>query len=337
MSLRTAVALILLAASPASATDPASGERPRGVHEVRADDELIVYGDLFARWSDTRWFIETEVRLPTWMFWAANLNYEMRVVAFQIRAVLACEKEWKLSRRRYEVACRMEDIAIQAAIMEDKFKHAQAILDEMVGKLKGAAVQLQVLDNGRVSNIDLEGLPPPRNRRENQIAEALRVILSRLVVGFDMKLRKSNFLETGQWVENRSALLSMPSVSLSPASGLVVHQLNGFDGHILVQTKGEGQILGDDGSNYAVEINGVSIYDEDQGFMTERVWSLVGRRTAESFFAYGTALADYAHAGRLRMLGDTEKVDVGPTREVRFPNMKGKEDLALWTPIEAGY
>lgn len=328
-----------LAAPPSSksADSERSPKKQEGVHAVQADDELVVYGDLFARWADTRWYVETELHYPTWSVWAANQNRQMRVVAFQVRTVIACEKDWKLSRKRYEVLCRLEDIGIQAVSMEGpKFKHAQTILDEMHGKLKGAALQLQVRDNGRVTNIDLEDMPDTRNRRENQIQESLRQVLSRLILGFDMKLRKSNFLSTGQWVENRSGLLSMPSNTLTPASGLVVHQLNGYKGHIVVQTKGEGQILDDNGANYAVDLSGVSIYDEEQGFMTERVWSLVGRRTAESFMTYGTAVADYAHSGRLRMLGDEEQVDVGPTQELTFPNMKGKESLSPWVPLETG-
>jgi hypothetical protein len=313
-------------------------EAPQGVHTVRADESLVVYGDLFARWADTRWFIETEVRLPTWMTWATNNNYEMRVSAFQVRAVLACEKDWKLTRRRIEVFCHIEDVGLQVVTLEGgKYRHAQRILDEMHGKLKGAAVQLQVLDNGRVVNVDLENVPPRRNRRENQIHEALRTIMARLVLGFDMKLRKSNYLSTGQWVELRTGLLAMPSSTLTPASGLIVHQLNGYNGHIVVQTKGEGQIQDDNEAMYAVQLNGVSIYDEDEGFMTERVWSLVGTRTADSFMSFGTMMADYSHAGRLRLLGPTQKVDVGPTREVTYPGAKGKEHLPLWAPIESGY
>jgi hypothetical protein len=337
MPARLLVAALLF--GPAFAAEPPTRGVPaaKGVHAVRADEEVVVYGDLFARWSDTRWFIETEVRLPTWAFWAANLNYEMRVAAYQVRSVLACEKDWKLARRRYEVMCRIEDIGIQAVTLERNFKHAQSILDEMAGKLRGAAVQLQVRDNGRVTNIGLEDMPEPRNRRERQIEESLRMVLSRLVIGFDMKLRRTNFLESGQWVENRSSLLSMPSVTLTPSSGLVVHQLNGFDGHIVVQTKGEGQILGDENVSYIVQLNGVSIYDEREGFMTERVWSLVGERTAESYMTFGTMLGNYSHCGWLRMLGADEKVDVGPTRELKFPGMDDKADLAPWVPIEAGF
>jgi hypothetical protein len=163
-------------------------------------------------------------------------------------------------------------------------------------------------------------------------------MLTRLVVGYDMKLRKSNFLSTGQWVETRSALLSMPSGTVTPSAGLIVHQLNGYQGHIVVQTKGEGQIQDDLGITYKVSISGVSIYDDDQGFMTERVWSLVGKRTADAFDGVGFSLVDYHHAGQLRMLGDEERVEVGPTREVRVAGQKRKDEeallaLPLWEPV----
>ena len=236
------------------------------------------------------------------------------------------------------MGCRIEDIGVQAIVNENKkWSHSQDVLDEIDAKLTGARVQLQVRDNGRVTNIDLEDAPIPRNQRERQVHEALRQVLTRIVVGFDMKLRKANFLATGQWVENRSALLSMPSTTLTPASGLVVHQLNGYKGHLVVQTKGEGQIIVDlnDGTsvNYLSELSGVSIYDEENGYMTERVWSLVARQTASSFQEYGSTNANYSHSGLLRMLGEDEKVDVGPTQEVGTDTAARKPGLPTWKPV----
>lgn len=329
------VVLMALLASPAVGDDRAK----TGVHTVRGDDEIVVYGDLFARWQNTRWFIATEVMLPLPAFWNADRNYEMRVQAFQVRSVLACDKEWKLSGRKYQVSCIIEDIGLQAVSTEGpEYPHVGTILAEMDAKLTDARVQLQVRDNGRVTNIDLEDVPPPRNQRERLVQENLRQVLSRLVVGFDMKLRKSNFLSTGQWVETKSSLLSLPSSTLTPASGLVVHQLNGYKGHIVVQTKGEGQIMEIDSSSgdeysYSVDLSGVAIYDEEQGFMTERVWSMRAQRTASSFQEQGLTQGLYSHSGILRMLGDKERVNVGPTREVRTSDIVRQEGLPAWEPV----
>lgn len=336
---RTLLLAGLVAAVPAVAGE-GDGDKV-GVHDVRADDEVVVYGDLFARWNGTRWFIATEVQLPGLAMWRADQNYEMRVGAYQVRGILACDKEWKLSGRKYEVRCRIEDVGIQAAVNEGKnYAHAQTILDEFDAKLSGASVQLQVKDNGRVTNIDLEDMPNPRNQRERQNAETLRQLLSRLVVGFDMKLRKANFLSTGQWVEYRSALLSMPSPTLTPASGLIVHQLNGYNGHTIVQTKGEGQLMiaGDNGNGaddvtFKADLTGVSVYDDDEGFMTERVWSMTANRTAGSWDNWEAGQVGYAHSGVLRMLGEKEQPPVGPTREVRLPQQSQRLGVPLWEPV----
>jgi len=330
--------LAAVSAAPAVAGD--GDEEQVGVHSVRADDAVVVYGDLFARWNGTRWFIATEVQLPGPQMWRADLNDEVRIGAYQVRAVLACDKEWKLFGRKYEVRCRIEDVGIQAASVDPKYKHTEKILQEFDAKLSGASVQLQVKDNGRVVNIDLEGVPNPRNQRERQNAETLRQLLSRLVVGFDMKLRKANYLSTGQWVEYRSALLSMPSSTLTPASGTVVHQLNGYNGHTVVQTKGQGQMMitGDNGDGsgditFTLKLNGVSIYDDDEGFMTERVWSLAAERTAGSFDRWDAGAGAYAHSGVLRMLGEKERAPVGPTREVVLPGFNNPLSRAAWEPV----
>lgn len=332
--------------------DDVEDDTPKGPHSVRSDDEVTVYGDLFARWDDTRWFIATEVQLPgtayqvsgsdvssargmAW-FWS-NTNREMRVPAYQLRAVLACAKDWKLSGRKYEVSCTIEDFGLQAVVFEDNYDYAQAILDEYDRKFTGARIQMQVKDNGRVTNIDLEGVPDARNERERRIQESQRQLLSRMVVGYDMKLRKSNYLASGQWVETRSALLSMPSSTLTPASGLIVHQLNGYRGHVIVQTKGEGQIQDDAGVSYKAEITGVSVYDDDEGYMTERVWALRATPTAGGGSLFDTANGpSYMHSGVLRLLGDVEVADVGPTREVALPANAASRGLPVWTPVEPG-
>ncbi|MFT7521998.1 MAG: hypothetical protein ACI9MC_004150 [Kiritimatiellia bacterium] len=319
---------------------------PKGVHTVKGDEEIVVYGDLFSRWDGTRWYIATEVQVPQFIWFRSTNNYEMRVQAFQVHTVLACSKDWKLSGRKYEVHCNIEDIGLTAVVFEKNYEHAQAILDEMDDKLTGANLQMQVKDNGRVTNIDLEGMPVAKNRRERSNQETMRLLLSRLVVGYDMKLRKFNYLATGQWVENRSALLSMPSTcgggqsgadctggTLTPASGLIVHQLNGYQGHLVVQTKGEGQIQGDGGQMYKAELSGVTIYDEEEGYMTERVWSLTAKATADAQATFGLGLVDYHHSGVLRLLNEGERVEIVDTTEVRIPSQKNKGHLPLWKPL----
>ena len=79
-------------------------------------EEIVVWGDLFARWDDTRWLVKTEVGMPFELVFAADMNKELQVREFQVAAVLHCSKDWKLSGKKYEVGCALEDVAVQAAV-----------------------------------------------------------------------------------------------------------------------------------------------------------------------------------------------------------------------------
>ena len=213
-----------------------------------ADDiaeEVVVYGDLFARWDGTRWFVETETVLPYTLTLNADENRSVRTLGYQLRAVLACEKDWKLGKLKFEVTCKIESIAMQSSHTyrsQDTvaLENHKQILQEIDDKLTGATIQMQVLADGRVDNVDLEGLPQG-NRRINRMQETLRTVLGRLMSGFHLKLRKHNQLHEGKWVEFNSTLLSMPGAQgMTPShTSHLVHYLNRFEGQTLVQTIGE--------------------------------------------------------------------------------------------------
>jgi hypothetical protein len=305
-----------------------------------AFDEIVVYGDLFARWDNTRWYVTTELGVPLGLAFSADENTTFYSNNLQIFAILACDKDWKLGRKKYEVSCVLEDFAMKASIEYTKGKpkrvdKAQAILDQIDQKLTGASLQLQVVEDGRVTNIQLEGLSS-RNSRERGIEETLRQVLSRMAVGFDLRLRRGNNLTEGTWLEYNSSLMGMPSPygTSSSGSSMVKHYLNRFDGHVIVQTIGQGMVSlnfpGEDGlRHWKTDLVGVSIFDYDEGYMTERVWALDGKSTAGSFFNAG----DYWHAGRINLLGESDHPDLGATQVV---NGVGKSDPTLpkWESIE---
>lgn len=423
-------------------------------------EEVTVYGDLFARWDNTRWFITTEVALPYALTLHREENLGFRTKMFQIRSVLSCSKEWRLNRRHYEVDCEIEDIGLRAtswdrwrsyqfqnkkkaykgidgdAMLEEldveipstagrvaadyeelvplrnpmpyygaklrdlgvmdvecevtldvnlngkvakayvtacpapfqeatterleswKFKaleenvrttltipfavKVKKILDEADKLLTGKQLQIQVSDDGQVQNVDIEGLEA-HDRRTTRINETLRVLLARMMAGFDMKLRKWNNLSEGQWVEYNPELMAMPTPDFvaSRGSSILIHQLNKYRGERVVQSVGRGTISFGDGAGenfFSTRFNGVSIYDGDEGYMTERVWSLFGTPTASSAMADGSAGAPYWHAGRIRILGDGEQVDVGPTEEVAMPGAPEaylETGLKEWVPMES--
>lgn len=328
-------------AAPADAT-----AAPVSASDDDMIEEVIVYGDLFARWDGTRWLIMTEMSVPYALMMASNENDQFRTNSFQVRAVIACDKDWKLGKKRYEVLCEVEDFSMQAGVQRSErgtkpLAQAERTLAEVDAKLTGAKLQLQVLDDGRVAQTQIEGVST-RNRRESLQNQLMNQVLDRLMSGFHLKLRKFNQLNEGDWLEYNSTLMSMPApVNITPAgTNMVKHYLNRFEGHTLVQSIGRGMVSvpldretktsGPEAiKNYKLDLIGVSIFDIDEGYMTERVWALEGTVTAGAFFDDG----GYWYAGRIEMLDEDERPDLGPTQVI---NNRGEEDLNLppWVAIE---
>ena len=301
-------------------------------------EEIVVWGDLFARWDETRWMITTEVGLPFDMTLSRDENLEFQTQDFQIRAIFACSKDWRLNRRKYEVDCEIEDFAIKAAIAQRRVREAdieraQSVLDEIDAKLHGAAMQLQVADDGRVLNLDLEGVPK-NNRRQSQAHETLRQVMSRLVVGFNLKLQEYNQLHEGKWYEYNSSIMTIPlppGVSGNLGSNMLVHYLNRYRGHVIVQSIGKGMTTVSTGAtvNYETDFIGVSLFDPEEGYMNERVWALEGTSTASGTFSAN----HYFHAGKIYLIGDQDRPDCGST-EVVNSRSQNWPTLPAWVPIE---
>jgi hypothetical protein len=303
-----------------------------------ADTEIIVYGDLFARWDQTRWHVRTEMVLPYEMRLHAGANHEFDTPGLQVDSVLSCDKDVQLGRHRWQVDCRLEDIAVRASVVEkqdqteNRREVATAVLEEIDRRLTGSRLQLQVDDKGQVVGIDLEGLGDAGGRLE-VITETLASILSRVTAGFDMRLRPGNQLHEGKWHETDVQLMSMPlppSCTRSAGSNMVVHYLNRFRGNTIVQSIGKGLIDAECmGSKFDTNLIGVSAFDVDEGYMTERVWAIQGESTAGTFFA----TRNYWNAGRIAMLGKSGRPDLGSSH-LMAPRGEHVEGLADWVPVD---
>lgn len=346
---------------------------------------VLVWPDKFARWRDTRWWVGMELLYPIGLVLAAEENASFRTVALQAKAVIACDQEYTMGRKRLEVGCEIEDIAVRATSVnrfatERGRKIVQRVLDDIDDSLTGAKITLQVNDRGAITNIGLDGLED-QNARERLRAETLRQVLARLIVPFHMKLPKSGVRE-GQWVEYDSDLMTMPASDASQGSSMIAHYMNFYQGHLLVQDIGAGQTMirrppaadwrdeaFDDGTpsidapqgtpdigvgaigadssvsaanpsfrppgsvfevplGYRLDMNGVSIYNVDNGVMEERVWSMVGRP-----YAQNPGNLKLWYTGRIQLLGADDKPDLGPSEQVGYPEAP-IPGLPPWTPVD---
>jgi len=233
LSLMTSLLGTSLLSAPAYAQDD----------ELENIEEIIVYGDNFARWDHTRWLVNSELILPLPLILGSDNNVAFMTYALQTRMVLLCEKDGKIKPKRIEVMCEIEDIAIKATTVRhhkrDKDRaRAQGVLDEIDAKLTGAKVQMQVDFKGGVNNVDLEGVPAD-NSRERENRENLRQLLLRMVAGFHMKIPDQAQRE-GQWIEYNSKLMSLPSLTAARGSTTMVHTVSRHPGYQIVQTLGQG-------------------------------------------------------------------------------------------------
>lgn len=302
-------------------------------------DEIIVWGDRFARW-ERRWYVETEVNFLEPQVEYARVVHEMRVKTLQVRAVLDCGIDFVLGPGSREVSCTVEDIALVAAPVLPA-PSDPALLDEIDADLTGAVVQLQVRESGKVPNVDLEGIATG-NPREVARREHLRQIMSRVILPFHLQMEE--VVRDGmQWYEYNSLLFQLPTQQWSRGTRLWVggtathggstmaHFLNGIDPeHFVIQSIGEATVVNPHSGNMvALEMHGVSLVQRDTGILSERVWVVRGGQTASSL--RNLSGRGWYHAGALRMLGQTEQVDVGGTWVAS--SGKRKDDRPPWVPL----
>lgn len=353
--------------------------------------EIIVYSDDFARWDDTRWYIQTEMILPVPVAFARDFNWSFASYAFQIRSIVDCKQTNRMSKKRIEVDCSIEDIGILASTQrrqkgDQDRKIVQAVLDEVDSKMTGLKVQMQTDFKGGLLNMDIEGLTTS-NIRQRAIQETIRQILMRVFAGFHLRI-PDHAQRDGKYNEKGSQIMQMPSTTASQGSSIITHNVAVRpDGLQIVQSRGKGTtritmpvlrpqggssaaagppLAGGGGggnpgvtdgsnqtteeiegpvlisltgrqqveleANFALNMNGVAVFEKKTGIMLERIWLVQGTPSASSGGA-GNRVGNYHTVGRLKKLVKDERIDVGPSQQVSVPT-QSTEGLPDWQALE---
>ena len=321
-------------ALPSYAADP----------EPEGDGGTIgVVADPYARWDHTRWYIKTEIVMPYPITFFADINAEFRAIAFQVRTVLACDEDRLVAKRRMQVDCRVEDVGLRFTPLESMMSSGKAwgkvnheavakVVTELHDKLSKATMRLQADDLGRVDDIAIHGVDTS-DEKSASTAESLRMIMSRVLVGFDMRLRRYERLQAGAWAEYDSRLMTFPFTTEAMGGSEVLDKLETRQGHRIVQTVGKGMLSDGQGNYWDTRLVGVSVYDGKDGIMTERVWALNGMPTASSAVAEGESGLPYLHAGRIRQIQPSEHPNCGPSTEVAREGVVDPE-VPAWLNLE---
>jgi hypothetical protein len=335
---------------------------PVPVEPVPAPEEVLVYGDRFARWDGTRWYAETQIGFAAPWILYAEADHEVRFSAMQLRADIGCDKTWRHGAKGFEVRCPIEQISVRGVTSFPNEPWADLVLQELDDLLTGAVIKLVVTEDGRLTDLGLDG-PPADNRRATIIHENARQLLLQLMSNFNLRLPPATALSHNSWVEYGSTLFLPPTLSvwtnfpyICPKVGRIfgslprptsafggttlVHQLTPYRGKIVLQSSGQGTLSdGYEQANrenfYALHFDGVSIFDPATGIMTERVYALRGETTASSAIAMSGSSNLYFHTGRIQLLGDTASIATGFTgRVVHAEDAAEHPGVPLWTPMD---
>jgi hypothetical protein len=300
------------------------------------------------RWEgeNRRFRVETEVVLPTYMWFLADQNRQARVAAWQVGAILDCDQAVPDGKKAWAIECGIVDVALRAAALPGdqaapgRLSVLDPILAELDTKLTGARLQFSLRTDGRVTSVDVEGLQHTE-RRIGQMNENLRQVFARLIAGFDLELPKNGSAPSGVWSQRSSQLMAAPNQVGSLGGSETLHRVYHIvDPQVVIQSSGKGMIapvsaaLDAPQNLYESRVESVAVFDPSKGLLTERIWTVEGTPTASSAIAEGGAGVSYYQHGRLNWIRPGEPdPSLGASEEVASPGQTATA-LHLWQPLD---
>lgn len=286
-----------------------------------------------------RLFIDNEVHLPQFMWFVADRNKQVRVLAYQTTIVTRCDEIVPVGKRAFEMACQIEDIAIRAASSKAERNKLNPILAEMTTKLKAATVVMRMKTNGRLTQLSFgkKDSKAQENRRINQMNENLRLILYRAFAGVDLEFPKSGKTDIGYWIQYDSAILMAPSTFGTRGAAEIIHRIESEAGDtVKIHSSGEGTLTpgGDDLNFYAMNLEAHAQFNKVTGKIEERSWMCAGQPTASSANAQGGSGLPYIQRGVIKRVPLEAAITVGESGEV-LPNMEIPGLIGTWGTIGA--
>lgn len=281
-----------------------------------------------------RFEVASEVTLPLYMWFYDDASHQARVTAFQVRAELDCAPGIPLQKRKvrsYEVSCRVVDSSVRAAALLADEGLLTPILRRVDSLTANAVLQLQVHTDGRLENVSLEGVDTTW-RTMNEMKEALRLVYSRALAGFDLTLPASASEVGAQWIEHDNRIAWLPESRGANTTLNLVHEIAQRDDRVTV-IRSAGTGLADTGNNrYDLRIEGACVFDRPAGAISSRRWAILGMPTASSEIASGLAGIPISQVGWIRRLYGDDHADVGDSVEVGPPGERPVE-LLPWVPL----
>jgi hypothetical protein len=257
--------------------------------------------------------IQAEVHVAEAFWMRSEFNLDIRVTEFRFFAVTTCKPAANIGKSAWELQCTLDDVAVSAApasANEAQREALQGVLDEWDKKYTGAFVQMSFKNDGRVRQLDLEGVKKG-NRRLNEIHEAMRLVAARGFSGFDLQLpKKGDDKGKGQWKQNSPLTMKFPSDKGTMGSADVVYEVESEKaGLVKIVSSGRGTlgsgemiVVGDveqPKNLYKMTLGGQAVFDTTSGLLKVHEFMTEGTPTASSELGDGFAPLKYVQALRL--------------------------------------
>lgn len=281
-------------------------------------------GELAWRWNaPVRFHAEALVGTPQGVDFlgASNVNARARKTAITLDLTCAGQPDGK----NWSVECTIDEAAMHGTAYAKKEQDKlDRIFHDYAGYLSGAKVQVDMLADGRLRDVDLEGVPKS-DERMSRIHESLRELIRRGLAPLDLELPRHGEALDKPWRQKGAPLAFEMLTSHGTVGGATFkHELKGKVGvtQVIVSSGygnvGTGETI-EAGTPIMVEmeVKGAARFDLVRGQMAYSQLMVTGELTAD---ASGAGPADYyscaAWVGR-----------IDPNGKVEGPN--GPED---WPP-----
>jgi len=294
-------------------------------------------GELTWTWEQDahrRFYVDVEVQPPSLFTLFTEENHQARMASYELALALDCVAE---SERRpaWTLRCDIDQANLIGVSSSGDRGRLGVVLEELDANLEASHLQLVLRKDGRLTGVDLEGMPT-YNRRVSQNTETARLLVTRAVAGLDLRL-PAHAVGAGEvWAQNGGRLMEAPFAAGSQGSGEIAHRVKRVqDTRVVVQSVGRGMIAPATNSVtgpsdiYDSTLEGVAQWDVLEGTLVQRSWEVIGHPTAGSHIATGGAGYDYTQRGHLVLISEGDQLPPMPGSGERDPGPRAPGRTAI--------
>lgn len=275
-------------------------------------------GPLTPSWpaQPIRYHLEAVIDTPRSFRHVGGDNLEARATRHAIRADVSCLGG--LKGKHWAVRCEVDEFSFDGHASRSKDVELKRIFEQYAALLRGATVELTILDNGRVKALVVDG-PEKSDALSGKMLETCQLFVRRLFSPLDLQLPKDGDPKAKPWRQRGSPMALELLTRFGTAGGLVLrHEVTGQDGSIYdIRSQGRGSVTSGDtleagaGALMGIQTTGQGQFDSADGLILWREISTQAKFTVSAYDAGGAGV-DYALVAWVGRIAEDGEVQTPP-------------------------